>query len=201
MEGLLVVILLAVAAFIIYALVTKEQPPQPTPQPPQPAKLVLTDEQQARVRAIAAQVGMSPQDTLQKLLCDSTIQATVDEKGVLPPVPASFTIVRADGLILANDLAPHLGFVYFIETVTAPYRLKIGWAYDPHDRLKQLQTGSPQPLRLIGARVGTKEYERGLHQRFAGLRGVGEWFQETPELRAALGLPPRSAESPTQVAQ
>lgn len=46
---------------------------------------------------------------------------------------------------------------------------------DPHERLKALQIGSSEPLRLIKVLPG-RHLERQLHDRYAPLRTRGEWF-------------------------
>lgn len=75
-------------------------------------------------------------------------------------------------------------FVYFIEAVGL-CRVKIGKAIDPENRIAQLQTGSPVPLRLIGKTAGGHPLERKLHEEFHGARiDGGEWFHLTKELRS-----------------
>lgn len=72
--------------------------------------------------------------------------------------------------------------VYFIEAVGAGL-VKIGFTDgDPTDRLKQLQTGCPHPLRLKGAVQGDARREKAYHAQFAHLREGGEWFRLTTEL-------------------
>jgi len=69
--------------------------------------------------------------------------------------------------------------LYFIQSVTGG-PVKIGVARNPEERLKQHQTGSPFPLRIIKTikRVSPK-YESELHKRFSSFRLHGEWFSET----------------------
>lgn len=75
-------------------------------------------------------------------------------------------------------------FVYFIEAVGLG-RVKIGKAVDPDNRICQLQTGSPVPLRLLGKTPGGHPLERKLHEEFHGARiDGGEWFHLTKELRS-----------------
>jgi hypothetical protein len=58
--------------------------------------------------------------------------------------------------------------------------VKIGFSKNPEKRLKQFQTGHPQPLRLChslafeGKRA--KGIERIIHQTINHLRVQGEWF-------------------------
>lgn len=64
-------------------------------------------------------------------------------------------------------------------------RIKIGQSRNPAaDRLGDLATGNPRPLRLLGVMRGTDETEGALHRRFDYLRGRGEWFRAAPELLA-----------------
>jgi hypothetical protein len=54
--------------------------------------------------------------------------------------------------------------------------VKIGIARDPGARLRELQTGNPQPLRLLGLIPGDGKLERRLHEHFATRCIAGEWF-------------------------
>ena len=61
-------------------------------------------------------------------------------------------------------------------------RVKIGWAFDPVARLRQLQIGNANQLCLIGyvaAVDPAKDVERGLHDIFAERRISGEWFDDS----------------------
>lgn len=56
--------------------------------------------------------------------------------------------------------------------------IKIGSTRKPvQERLRQLQTGSPLPLRVI-AELDGLHHERELHHQFADWRLEGEWFDE-----------------------
>jgi hypothetical protein len=91
------------------------------------------------------------------------------------------------------------GQIYFIaeeHSITAPpVRVKIGLVResksgrDSQDRLLDHQTGNPRKLKLLKvvetARVS--RVENSLHQRYAGQRGIGEWFElSDSELQAAI---------------
>lgn len=65
--------------------------------------------------------------------------------------------------------------------------VKIGRAADPRSRVKQLQTGSPRPLRLALVVEGGGGYERAIHARLKDLRIQGEWF-EAAALDAVRGM-------------
>jgi hypothetical protein len=84
------------------------------------------------------------------------------------------------------------GYVYFIETEGGEY-VKIGYSKRLYRRISQLGTLRPGnfALRIIGVMPGTVQTERWLHSKFSDTRENGEWFRNTPTLRAfiqALGL-------------
>lgn len=80
----------------------------------------------------------------------------------------------------AFEAKRHGSSVYF---AACGQRVKIGWSTKVTTRIAQLQTGSPEPIRLLGTTPGGLKLERQLHQQFAGARVHGEWFDLTPELR------------------
>lgn len=53
---------------------------------------------------------------------------------------------------------------------------KIGQSIKPEKRLKQLQTGNGQSLKIIGCFYTDKYLEKRLHKMFMFDRKVGEWF-------------------------
>lgn len=75
--------------------------------------------------------------------------------------------------------ARHGTSVYFAASGS---RIKIGWSARVTARLAQLQTGNPDPVRLLATTPGGRALERRLHERFADARLAGEWFEATPEL-------------------
>lgn len=73
--------------------------------------------------------------------------------------------------------------IYFINSDGRADCIKIGYTRrDPQDRLRKLQTATPDQLRLIGAVEGERYLERMLHKRYQHLRIRGEWFR-IPEAR------------------
>lgn len=54
--------------------------------------------------------------------------------------------------------------------------IKIGRSKDPSKRLKQLQTGNPNKLRLIASFNGQGWKEKILHESLKKFRKEGEWF-------------------------
>ncbi len=72
--------------------------------------------------------------------------------------------------------------IYFIQCEST-LLIKIGWTEgSPHDRLKQLQTGSPGGLRLLFSMPGDRELETELHHQLASAHDRGEWFRPTPDV-------------------
>lgn len=55
--------------------------------------------------------------------------------------------------------------------------LKIGVSDDPYKRARQLSTGSPKALVVLGLFLGDEGVERVLHQALGPLRLNGEWFR------------------------
>lgn len=77
-------------------------------------------------------------------------------------------------------------FVYFIQGHLSK-RVKIGSTNDPHSRLKTLQTGSPEKLRLIGTipccnSSEARSREQELHTTFKRVGVHGEWFDYDDEI-------------------
>jgi hypothetical protein len=68
-------------------------------------------------------------------------------------------------------------------------QIKIGYhgGTDANDRLRELQTGCPTKLFLLGTLPGGPETEADLHKRFAFAHVHGEWFNPVPELLAYIG--------------
>lgn len=69
------------------------------------------------------------------------------------------------------------GWIYIIGC-REPLSIKIGFTKKhPRDRLRQLQTGCPTTLRLLGWYPGSHRQERELHEQMAAYRISGEWFR------------------------
>ena len=76
--------------------------------------------------------------------------------------------------------------VYLIEGV--PGWLKVGHSASPHLRLAGMRTASPFRLRLarvVWCRDAEMAKQRIL-DRFANVRGEGEWLRDLPEVRQAI---------------
>lgn len=85
------------------------------------------------------------------------------------------------------------GFVYFIASPETG-RVKIGYtSKSPDSRLRNLQTGSPTPLRLMCFQPGTKADEAHLHEVLSPYRLHGEWFEATDLVIYVMALVCRNA--------
>lgn len=96
-------------------------------------------------------------------------------------VRAGYDVQVADGLVDLNS-AP--GWVYFI-VEAGDKHLKIGWAGNPIERLRDLQVAHPLTLRIIGIIPGVYSNEASFHRVFRDHRVGGEWFRYKP-LKAAV---------------
>ena len=72
-------------------------------------------------------------------------------------------------------------FVYFIR-LGSNGPIKIGFTRDPGQRLRQLQTSTPEQLIMVECVRGTRDLERGLHDVFSDMRLSGEWFLVNEDL-------------------
>ncbi len=77
--------------------------------------------------------------------------------------------------------------VYFIQPGKRQL-VKIGVAHRPKDRLKELQTGSPDAIRVIGELPGGMPVERALHRCLGWYRERGEWFRMSAPIFKILEL-------------
>lgn len=66
-------------------------------------------------------------------------------------------------------------YLYFIQSNNTG-RIKIGRAKNPHKRIRELQTGNGEELRLIAYFQGWAWRERHLHELLKRFRLSGEWF-------------------------
>ena len=64
--------------------------------------------------------------------------------------------------------------------------VKIGIAINPASRLRELQTGNPQALRIVEKIDAPDRQERFLHERLKEHRIRGEWFNPHPEVFGVL---------------
>lgn len=76
--------------------------------------------------------------------------------------------------------------------------IKIGFSDNLRQRVNGIISSVPVPVVFVGHMPGDKSVEAHFHERFAEHRFSGEWFVETPEMRAAFDaiLTPRLPELP-----
>lgn len=75
--------------------------------------------------------------------------------------------------------------VYFLQERGGA--IKIGFTESSvRDRVADLQSGNPRPLRVLAEIQGGREEEGRWHERFDHLRIGGEWFEAAPELLEAI---------------
>jgi hypothetical protein len=75
--------------------------------------------------------------------------------------------------------------VYFI-TARDVGMVKIGCAYDPLSRLRDIQVCCPVELKIEAVMKGFYQEEREFHARFAEHRVRGEWFRITPDIESIM---------------
>lgn len=71
--------------------------------------------------------------------------------------------------------------VYFAQAQNSK-AVKIGKSNDPVARVKLLQIGSPEPLKIIYIGYGGYEAESSFHREFSASHLHGEWFSYEPEI-------------------
>ena len=68
------------------------------------------------------------------------------------------------------------GFVYFFQGECGG-AIKIGYSRDPEKRLRTIQTGYPDTIKILLIIPGTEKTEKILHKQFGKSRLKGEWFR------------------------
>lgn len=76
-----------------------------------------------------------------------------------------------------EEAAAKIGMVYVVRD-DAMGRVKIGTSLNPLQRLRDLQTGSSSPLRLLALFPGGRWAEQQFHKNHADRRLDGEWFED-----------------------
>ena len=74
------------------------------------------------------------------------------------------------------------GFVYFIGANDGD-TVKIGFSVHPNSRIRQIQSGNPDHLKVLHQFKATKSIERTLHMLFRPSRLKGEWFGNAVQIR------------------
>lgn len=73
------------------------------------------------------------------------------------------------------------GYVYFVQGCCGG-AIKIGYSKDPESRLKALQTGYPDTLRILALVPGTEKTEKYYQRKFELYRLNGEWYRPEQEI-------------------
>lgn len=68
------------------------------------------------------------------------------------------------------------GYVYFIQGQCGG-AIKVGYSTIPQDRLRTLQTGYPDTLKMLLLIPGNEKTEQTMHREFEASRLNGEWFR------------------------
>lgn len=71
--------------------------------------------------------------------------------------------------------------VYFIQSVDGG-PIKVGSSADPSARLRDMQVGRADELKILGEMPGGQKTERRLHRLLAPTKIRGEWFDPSPAL-------------------
>jgi len=75
--------------------------------------------------------------------------------------------------------------IYFVKVGK---RVKIGYSEDVASRLCQLQTGSSEPLTLLGTVPGNMQLEKAIHVLLSPYRVQGEWFVHSGACRQFINV-------------
>jgi hypothetical protein len=90
--------------------------------------------------------------------------------------------IRKEQSLRYQDKKKFPGFVYFIQGESGG-PIKIGYATDVSNRIRTLQTGYPEALKLLLAIPGNVNNEKVTHHELRQYRLQGEWFKpEKPVL-------------------
>lgn len=105
--------------------------------------------------------------------------------GQLRRLEARVRLLEAErGFEMLPDVPSYKGNIYFLQAEVVGH-IKIGVTESKNaQRLKDLQTGSPLRLHLVGYLKGNHpiQIEHRLHTSFQSARLHGEWFRPVPEL-------------------
>lgn len=99
--------------------------------------------------------------------------------------------------VVNKKLSPSKSCVYFVQAgESGP--IKIGFTEKSlSNRIRSLQTGCPEVIRVLGTISGQRETELKLHSRFKQHRKQGEWFDPHPEILEYIQCTTSTTGSPT----
>lgn len=91
-------------------------------------------------------------------------------------------VFHLEGIIGIRSCRNKTVYVYFIQADN--HYIKIGYSAKPMDRMKSMTNSQLQhtSMKLLAITEGGRKLEKELHDRFAGSRYKGEWFNPTEEL-------------------
>ena len=143
-----------------------------------PAFQALIDGEERRVTAIQAG---QPTALIQTAPPVERQAASTGSRRTVPRSARRVIEIDLDNL-RREHIDPHAeGYIYLIGMKGTSF-FKIGMSLDPEIRLRTLQTGNPQPLRIVRIQAvqDMRNEELGLHQQFDSQRvpnpNVREWF-------------------------
>lgn len=116
----------------------------------------------------------------------SDVLPSIRRTGVYAGLPVGAQFARHAIRSLVDGAADAVSYLYFIrQGLQGP--VKVGRSTDVVARVKSLQTGSAEPLVLLGVvpEAGPLT-ESALHERLSNYRLCGEWFTATPEVLACI---------------
>lgn len=114
-----------------------------------------------------------------QLVMDDIDKRFIDDRFLPAIMELETTVVDNLGLMPEVENFSNIG-VYFVQGEISK-RIKIGHSQDVESRLKSLQ-GSERLRLLCVVPDATTEMEIELHEKFAHLRVIGEWFEGSQEL-------------------
>ena len=89
------------------------------------------------------------------------------------------TQMKKEQALKYQDRKKYPGFVYFVQGESGG-PIKIGYTANVSNRIKELQTGYPDALKLLLAIPGNINNEQVLHSKLKEYRLHGEWFKPVP---------------------
>lgn len=139
---------------------------------------ILAPDVRVELRSVAERLKVIIRDTIQAQRLG--LPGSLDDPAVDELMRRLFSLTG-----VTKKSLPRVRHVYYMQAVNGG-PIKIGVAYDPEERLKQIAHHAAQPIRLLAYHVGDFQDEAALHKRFSEERLHGEWFADSPRLLAHL---------------
>jgi hypothetical protein len=90
---------------------------------------------------------------------------------------------RYDGEFAVTAVQDRRGTIYFVLSCEKEPKVKIGFATNVRNRLRNLQVASPVRLVVVATVDGHNRLERTYHEKFRRDRLYGEWFRFSAAIR------------------